>query len=304
MTDMVEFEVMGEGLGFPEGPVVCDDGSVIVCEVRAQQVTRVKPNGEKQLIAKIDGAPNGLAIGPDGALYCCNNGGFSWEEGNDLPTGTAADYRTGSIDRIDISTGKVERIHDSCDGAALGGPNDLVFDASGGFWFTDLGKERGHVEVTGGLYYAKADGSSITRVAHGAAFNGVGLSPDGKTVYGAASYLRWILAFDAANIADQGNALGTGRIAVEYNGRRFLDSLAMEADGTIAQAVVLDRPGISRANPDTGKETTLVFGDEILPTNIAFGGPDMQTAYVTLTISGVLAKLRWPAPGMKLPFNC
>ena len=110
--EQIEFEVMGEGLGFPEGPVVCDDGSVIVVEVRSEQITRVKPNGDKQLIAKIDGAPNGLAIGPDGALYCCNNGGFSWEDGNDFPTGTAANYRTGSIERINISTGKVERLYE------------------------------------------------------------------------------------------------------------------------------------------------------------------------------------------------
>jgi gluconolactonase len=299
-----QFEIMADGLGFPEGPVVCEDGSVIVVEVRSEQVTRVKPNGDKQLIARIDGAPNGLAIGPDGALYCCNNGGFSWDADNPLPTGSAANYRTGSIDRIDISTGKVERLYDSCGGIPLAGPNDLMFDAQGGFWFTDLGKDVNHAERHGGLYYAKADGSSITRVVHGVAFNGVGLSPDGKTVYAAASYLRWILAFDATNVADQGNGLGSGRIAVEYNGRRFLDSLAMEADGTIAQAVVLDRPGISRANPDTGKETTLTFGSEILPTNIAFGGADMQTAYVTLTTTGVLAKLRWPAPGLKLPYNC
>ena len=58
--EQVEFEVMGEGLGFPEGPVAMDDGSVIVTEVRARKITRVKPNGEKQHIADIDGAPNGL----------------------------------------------------------------------------------------------------------------------------------------------------------------------------------------------------------------------------------------------------
>lgn len=301
---MTEFIVMTDGLAFPEGPIACDDGSVIVCEVRSGDITRVKPDGSKQTIATIDGAPNGLAIGPDGAIYCCNNGGFSWEDGLDLPTGTATDYRTGSIERIDIATGKVERLYDSCDGIQLAGPNDLVFDAQGNIWFTDLGKERHGCELHGGLYYAACDGSSITRVATGQGLNGVGLSPDGKTVYAAASFLRWIVAFDTnPNVAKPVSILGEAEIVAEYTGRRFLDSLAMEADGTIAQAIVLERPGISRVMPGSGKEETIPFPD-ILPTNIAFGGDDMCTAYVTLTTTGQLAKLRWPAPGMRLPFNC
>lgn len=301
---MADFEIIADGLAFPEGPVACDDGSVIVCEVRSGDITRVKTDGSKQKIATIDGAPNGLAIGPDGAIYCCNNGGFSWEDGVDLPTGTAANYRTGSIDRIDISTGKVERLYDSCDGIQLAGPNDLIFDAQGGIWFTDLGKDRHDCELHGGLYYAASDGSSIKRVATGQALNGVGLSPDGKTVYAAASFLRWIIAVDAnPDVAKPISILGEAEIVAEYTGRRFLDSLAMEADGTIAQAVVFDRSGISRVMPGSGREETILFPD-MLTTNIAFGGSDMRTAFVTLTTTGQLAKMAWPAPGMRLPFNC
>ena len=298
---MTQFEVMSSDVSFPEGPVVMDDGSVIVVEVRGQRVTRVKPNGEKQVIAKIPG-PNGLAFGPDGALYCCNNGGFAWETGNPFPVGPAADYTTGSIERIDLRTGKVERVYDSCDGTKLAGPNDIMFAADGTFWFTDLGKTFQHHELLGGLYHAKIDGSSIRRVAGGVAFNGVGLSPDGRTVYAAASFMRWIVAFDTDPKAPAAHGITAGTIVTEYGGRRLLDSLAMEADGTIAQAVVLENAGISRANPKTGKETTVPFPD-VLTTNICFGGKDMKTAYVTLSSTNTLAKLPWPAAGFRLPFN-
>ena len=301
---MTNFEVMGEDVAFPEGPVACDDGSVIVGEIRREQVTRVKPDGTKQHIAKIDGGPNGLAFGPDGALYCCNNGGFAWEAGNDWPIGVSPTYTSGSIDRINVSTGKVEKLYTACDGTKLAGPNDIVFDQTGGFWFTDLGKAFEHHELLGGLYYAKIDGSSIRRVAGGLDFNGVGLSPDGRTVYAAVTSRRWVLAFDAGPNppANQGHGMIAGRIVISYPGRTLLDSMAIEADGTIAQATLLENQGVSRINPATGKETTVPFPD-ILTTNVAFGGRDMQTAYVTQSTTNKLLRLRWPAPGLRLPFN-
>lgn len=302
---MADFEVMAEGLAFPEGPVACDDGSVLVVEVRAERVTRVKPDGSLQVIAEIDGAPNGLAIGPDGAIYCCNNGGFSWPDEvtveTNFPTGTAKNYRTGSIDRIDPSTGRVERLYDSCDGVQLAGPNDIVFDSEGGFWFTDLGKTLEAHELHGGLYYARTDGSSIKRVVGHLGLNGVGLSPDEKTVYVGASFTRWVLAFPAdPDQAAQG--LGAGEIIACFPRRQFLDSLAMEADGTIAQAVVMEDSGIARVDPRTGNVERVIVPD-MLTTNIAFGGKDMQTAYITASTTDRLLRTRWPAPGLRLPFN-
>lgn len=180
-------DIVTEGLAFPEGPVAMPDGSVILTEIALGQITRVWPDGRKEVVAKPGGGPNGLAMGPDGKLYCCNNGGFNWArgpKGEYAPHGIADDYTGGRIERIDIETGAVEVLYKSGDfGCVLRGPNDIVFDAHGGFWFSDHGKvdyaKRCHDIV--GIFYAKADGSALEEVIFPSNNpNGVGLSPDGK----------------------------------------------------------------------------------------------------------------------------
>jgi gluconolactonase len=235
-----------------------------------------------------------------------------------VPIGPNPEYEGGSIERIDLSTGKVERLYDSCDGVKLAGPNDIMFDRNGGFWFSDLGVDTGTSELHGGIYYAMPDGSSIRRMVYGIGINGIGISPEGRTIYGAASNPRTLLAFDV-DAASKSGATGfmsdapgvkaeiargpaAGRVLACFPGHHFLDSLAMEADGTIAQAVVFGAKGIARVNVQTGDYEMIATPDH-LTTNIAFGGPDMQTAYVTLSSRGAIGRMRWPAPGLRLPYN-
>ena len=303
----MEFQILAEGLAFPEGPVFMDDGSVILVEIAKGEITRVKRDGTKQTIAKPGGGPNGAAIGPDGALYVCNNGGFKWAEieGMMIPGNAAADYTTGRIERIDITTGKVERLYDSYEGFSLSGPNDIVFDAAGGFWFTDLGKHYDHHSDHGGIYYGTPDGKSLKRAVYGPDFNGIGLSPDGKTVYAAVCSRCYILAFDITGpgeVAPSPLAAVPGRLVADFPGRILLDSLAILASGKIAQATLVDRPGIGVADPATGEIVYHAFPD-LLTTNIAFGGADMRDAAVTLSTTGKLALARWDEPGLRLNFN-
>src|SRR5258705_9202041 len=75
---MPNVRVLATDLEFPEGPVVMPDGSVVLVEIRGRRLTRVWPDGRKQVVAEIPGGPNGAAMGPDGKIYVCNNGGFSW----------------------------------------------------------------------------------------------------------------------------------------------------------------------------------------------------------------------------------
>ncbi|MBB4632040.1 SMP-30/gluconolactonase/LRE family protein [Sphingosinicella soli] len=301
---MSTVEIVAEGLAFPEAPVWMRDGSVIVVEVAAGRITRILPDGRKTTVATPGGGPNGLAIGPDGALYLCNNGGFEWirQDGLLIPGHLAADYTTGRIERIDLSTGKVERLYAECDGHALSGPNDIVFDASGGFWFTDLGKIRENATDHGGLYYAKPDGSDIRCAVYGPGMNGIGLSPDGRTVYTALTMERTVLAFDITGpgeVAPSMFAALPGRVVTAFAGHTLLDSLALDADGNVCVATLVASPGITSVDPATGAQSLRAFPD-LLTTNICFGGGDMQDAWVTLSSTGRLAKTRWDRPGLKL----
>jgi gluconolactonase len=164
----MEVRTLAEGLDFPEGPVALNDGSVVLVEIAAGSVTRISPDGVKAIVARPGGGPNGAAIGPDGKCYVCNNGGFEWhvdEAGRKRPIAQAKDYAGGRIERIDLATGAVECLNRSVGEVPLKGPNDLVFDRQGGFYFTDLGKVRAREMDRGAVYYAAADGSSIAEVA-------------------------------------------------------------------------------------------------------------------------------------------
>lgn len=298
-------EVIAEGLAFPEGPIVLPDGSVILVEIKAGALTRIWGDGKREVIATLGGGPNGAAIGPDGAIYVCNNGGFTWHEqqGLTIPGGAAADYTTGRIERVDVATGKFERVYDKIDGHRLSGPNDIVFDKSGGFWFTDHAKSYARHRDYGGLYYAKPDGSKIVEAAyHLISPNGVGLSPDEKTVYMADTYMGRLWAFDIEGEGVVGpNGPGQpGRCVATMPGYQLFDSLAVEADGRVCVATIING-GITAIQPNGAFEHTPY--PDLLVTNIAFGGPDMRDAYITLSGTGRLVKVRWPRPGHKLNFN-
>ena len=136
---MKNVRLVTDGLGFPEGPVALSDGSVVVVEIKTGNLTRVAPDGTKDVVARCGGGPNGAAVGPDGKFYICNNGGFEWTEvmGMNIPGHQPHDYIGGRIQRVDITTGEVEDLYTECDGNPLRGPNDIVFDSDGGFWFTE-----------------------------------------------------------------------------------------------------------------------------------------------------------------------
>lgn len=306
---MADFELIADGLRFPEAPVVMDDGSIIVTEIAAGRITRCWPGGRKEVVAEPGGGPNGLAIGPDGKLYCCNNGGFDWNEsgGYLAPHGIASDYSGGRIERIDLATGAVETLYRSGDhGVVLRGPNDIVFDAHGGFWFTDHGKvdyaARCHDIV--GIFYAKADGSMIREVIFPSNNpNGIGLSPDGATLFAAETYTCRLMKFRVTapgEVAPDAGPGGPGIPVYRPAGYKFFDSLAIEADSTIAVATI-GECGISCVSPD-GDLVEFVATDDLFTTNIAFGGDDMRDAYITLSGTGRLVKTRWARPGLKLQY--
>ena len=307
---MTQFRTITDGLRFPEGPIAMPDGSVVLVEIERGTLTRVLPDGTKEVIAETGGGPNGAAIGPDGACYICNNGGFKWAydaaSGGMRPVGQADDYVTGRIERVDMETGKVERLYDNCSGNRLSGPNDIVFDRKGNMWFTDLGKARERDLDRGAIYWAKSDGSEIKEVVQPFTTpNGIGLSPDEKTLYVAETEGGRLFAFDIVGdgevkLLPYPESLNGGRYITSDTGMRRYDSLAVEAGGNVCVATLFTG-GITVASPDGGTVEFVATGDGYT-TNICFGGENLQKAYITLSWQGLLVECDWPRVGLPLNF--
>ena len=302
----MDVELVCEGLEFPEGPIAMADGSVILTEIKARRLSRITPDGRRETLVETGGGPNGAGIGPDGSIWITNNGGaFEWLEqgGLTIPGPTPASHAGGMIQRFDLKSRKLETVYDACDGRRLIGPNDLVFDKSGGFWFTDHGCSTPEGRKHGAVYYARPDGSRITRQRdHLISPNGIGLSPDEDVVYVADTMLGRLWAFDVAEPGTlaPGPGFAPGRVVTNLPGYQLLDSLAVEASGKVCVATIING-GITAFDPG-GEVEHFPFPD-LICTNICFGGDDMRTAWITASATGKLFRVRWPRPGLKLNFN-
>ncbi|MGJ8691296.1 MAG: SMP-30/gluconolactonase/LRE family protein [Thalassotalea sp.] len=341
-----DFDLITDQLSYPEGPVYLADGSVLLVDIKNQTLDKVATTGTITTVAKIPGGPNGLAIGPDGNAYICNCGGFQWLPvpiaatkqtlfiGGDQP----ADYQGGSLDKVNLSTGTVEKLYTHCsktrqlnlatfqweitqlaEPVQLKGPDDLVFDQTGGIWFSDWGKTNGDKRDITGLYYAKADGSDITRMVYPLnAPNGIALSPKGDRLYTVETYtgnvLYWELA-GAGEIKANPKTLDGTYCLYGFAGQAIFDSMAVDELGNLYIATMLPEGndpatngGISVISP----QGELLQYIEIkrpdgkfspLPSNICFGGEDKKTAFITLGASGALIKTQATIAGLTLAFN-
>jgi gluconolactonase len=303
------FRQIASGLRFPEGPVAMPDGSVILVEIARQTLSRVAPDGKLTVIARLGGGPNGAALGPAGRLYVTNNGGLKWMErpGRLFPIMQADDYVGGSIQVVDAETGKVETLYDACEGHRLRGPNDLVFDRAGGFWFTDLGKTRERDSDRGVVYYAKADGSMIKEAIFPLERpNGIGLSPDEKTLYVAETPTARCWAFRLSAPGQIESANGSyrgekGTVVAGLGGYQMFDSLAVDSEGHICVATLITG-AVSDIWPDGSRVDQYMLPD-MMVTNVCFGGRDMRTAFATLSMGGTLVSFEWPRPGLRLNYQ-
>lgn len=292
------FQRLAHDLAFPEGPIAMPDGSLLIVEMFGPFLTRIHSDGRVDRICTVPGGPNGIAVGPDGRIYVCNNGGsFSgaFRNGNwDLWYSDPAIYLGGSIQAIDLTTRTIETLYTHCDGIRLSGPNDIVFDAHGGFYFTDLGYEHDPNKRTG-VYYASARGDAIRFVVGSESANGVGLSPDGQTLYWNITPTAQVMA---CALASPGIAAGEPQQLFRFEKGCMLDSLAVDGAGNVCVAVlgagaigVITPAGVLSEYYPTGDSGT---------TNICFGGADLRTAYVTLGGSGCVVTMPWPRPGLPL----
>ncbi len=306
----MEATLIADQLQFPEGPIFMDDGSIILVEIARGSLTKVTNDGKKEIIAHLGGGPNGAAVGPDGFCYVCNNGGFKWQVSDDKkyrrPVLQSEDYETGRIEKVNLETGCFETLYAECDGIPLKGPNDIVFDKHGNFWFTDLGKVRGRTMDRGSVYWAKADGSTIIEVIHPIMTpNGIGLSPDGKFLYVAETEGGKLYSFE---IIENGvvkkiqfpQSVNGGHLLNKEGGIKRFDSLAVEKNGYVCVGTLITG-GISVISPIDGLIEFHALDDPYI-TNICFGGENQKEAFITASYGGQLLKADWEREGLKLNF--
>ena len=307
----LETDIITDELNFPEGPIYLNDDSVLLVEIARGTLTKVFMNGKKEILCDLGGGPNGAAIGPDGYCYICNNGGFEWDISKDKkfmrPILQSKTYKNGRIEKVNLKSGKFQTLYDSCNDIPLNGPNDIVFDKKGNFWFTDLGKVRDRTMDRGAIYWAKADGSKIKEVIHPFMTpNGIGLSPDEKTLYvaeteGGKLYSYQIIGEGEVKKMDFPSSVNGGILMNIEGGLKRFDSLAVEKNGYVCVGTLVDG-GVSVISPSSGLVEFWSLDDPYI-TNICFGGDYFKTAFITASYQGMLLKANWHREGLKLNFH-
>jgi gluconolactonase len=302
---MTEIRVVASGLEFPEGPIAMADGSVVLVEIERGTLSRVAADGAVSVVAELGGGPNGAALGPDGRCYITNNGGcftFDSSLGLNIPGAVPESWTGGSIQVVDLATGAFETLYTESSGRPLRAPNDLVFDAHGGFWFTDHGVRLERTSDRTGLHYAAIDGSSCVEVVHPLdAPNGIGLSPDGATLYAAETHTgrvySWAVTGPGEVAATNPINPGGGELLHGAAGAVLFDSLAVDGEGWICVGT-LGEGGITAISPD-GSEVEHTPLPDLLVTNICFAGTEPR-AFCTLSGTGQLIEIDWPRAGLEL----
>lgn len=250
-----------------EGPAVDRGGNVYaVNAVRQGTIGRVTPAGEVAVFVDLPAGSigNGLRFGPDGDLF-------------------VADYTGHNILRIDRSTGAV-RVH--AHEPAMHQPNDLAIAPDGRLYASD----PNWAGATGNLWRIDPDGT-VTRLAAGlGTTNGIEVSPDGRTLYVNESVQRTVWAYPLR--AD--GTLGDRRLLLRFPDFG-LDGMRADVDGNL----YITRHGkgtVVKVSP-AGAILEEIRLQGANPTNLAFGGPDGRTVYVTVADRGNLETFRADRPG-------
>ena len=302
------------GLQFPEGPIAMDDGSVLLVEIARGTLSRVTPDGRIHVVSQMGGGPNGAAIGPDGAVYVCNNGGFECTteiDGCLRPTAQARDYAGGRIERVDLATGKFERLFDSGRrrGPARAQRHRLrrrTAASTSPTW-----ARCAHTRWTMAACTTHGAGGAAARThraagAHAQRRGAVAGRPHAvlrRDRRRAAVGLRHRSAGPgaqapvaiAARRAHAGGLAGRALPALRLDGRRRPRQPARgHADARRHQR---------RSRPTARRHHHVPLDDRFV-TNLCFGGRDLRTVYVTLSGSGRLIAIDgWPTAGLRLNYN-
>ena len=277
-----ELEVIYDKGVWLEGPVQAPDGSLYVSDVTISfysggQLGAILSHDpatlETRVLRSPSGMTNGLAIGPDGALFAASG----------------ADYGCRCVMRTDPETGVTTIVAGTFEGRSFNAPNDLVVTRDGTVYFTDP-RYFGHEPLTQpvfGIYRVTPGGTPERVIVDAARPNGLALSPDERRLYVAENDIGSsdiqvaepyrqggmdILAYDL----DESGLPGPRRVLVDMEGQRGSDGLETDRDGNIYATIQeTEVQGVHVFSPD-GERLALI-PTPTMATNVALVQSDDKT---------------------------
>lgn len=260
---------------FLEGPAFDRSGNLYMVDIPFGRILRMSPSGDFDVAAQYDGWPNGLAIHRDGRVFI-------------------ADYRHG-IMVLDPASGRVEPFLTHCFSESFKGVNDLTFADNGDLYFTDQGQTGVH-DPTGRVYRYSTEGRLECLIANGPSPNGLVLDPGDKVLY---------VAMTRANCMwhcplKRGGGVSKAGVFAQLPGIHGPDGLAMDEAGNLAVAHA--RPGIIWLFSSIGEPLYRVQAKKkgTRMTNMAYGGADRRTLFITDSYNGAILTASMPVPGKVL----
>ncbi|MDG2285317.1 MAG: SMP-30/gluconolactonase/LRE family protein [Alphaproteobacteria bacterium] len=260
---------------FLEGPAFDREGNLYVVNIPFGEILRLTPAGEWDVVAQYDGWPNGLKIHKDGMIY-------------------VADYKLGII-KIDPASGSVETVVDHRWSERFHGCNDLHFGSNGDIYFTDQGQSGLH-EPTGRVYRYTTDGKLDRLIGNGPSPNGLVLNPEESVLY--VGMTRANSAWRVPLLPD-GTTTKVSNFIQLSGGHGGPDGLAMDSKG----GLLICHAGLGTVwhFNHLGEPTHRIRSCEgLMTTNMAFGGPDNKSVFITESSSGTILRAELPVAGQPM----